>query len=266
VSTQRYVSDELTHFVGRDLMSAGAENKLEDREEQLYERLVVILHEGCLKTGGRRTGVNADPAIGKEGITVERVTTYEVGSDDLSRMFDPAVVCFCDIPVGDIAIHIAKYSPFGLAFSRDHLLDRGTNPVLYLAEDATVDEGGETFGELFANEMNRVLRLLTELQWARQRPEGAPRLEGVEIPKKITDEAMLAHQFLLIRMFSLVKAFRGDAADEDPENFYMEREWRRYGDLEFDIEDVCRVYVPKRFAKRLRTDLPQYYGQVTFSG
>lgn len=264
MSIQRYVSDELSHFVGRDLVSAGAEGKLEDREEQLYERLVSILREGRLKTGGRRSGVNADPSIGKEGITVDRVITYEVDSDDLSRMFDPSVVCFCEIPVGDVAIHIAKYSPFGVAFSREFLLERGTNPVLYLAEDAIVDEGPETFGELFATEMNRVLRLLTELQWARQRPESAPRLEGVQVPKKITDEAMLAHQFLLIRMFSLVKAFRGDAADEDPENFYMEREWRRYGDLEFGIEDVCRVYLPKRFAKRLREDLPDYYGQVTF--
>ena len=45
----------------------------------------------------------------------------------------------------------------------------------------------------------------------------------------------------------------------------MEREWRRYGDLDFTLDDVCRVYLPARFAKRLRSDLPEYYGQVTFA-
>lgn len=66
-------------------------------------------------------------------------------------------------------------------------------------------------------------------------------------------------------VFPLIKAFKGNSADEDPENYYMEREWRRYGDLDFSLEDVCRMYLPQRFAKRLRADLPDYYGQMTFS-
>lgn len=265
MKAQRYVSDELTHFVGRDLMADATDADRERLEEQLYERLVAILREGQLKTGGRRTGVNADPSIGKEGITVERVITYEVGSKSLQKMFDPAVICFCDIPVDDIGIHVSKYSPFGLAFSRDFLLERGTNPVLYLAEDAAVGEEAGMLGDLFIEEMNRALRLLSELQVAHSHPAGAPRLHDVQgLPPGVTHDATLAHQFLLIHVFAFVKAFRGDSADEDPENYYMEREWRRYGDLDFMLEDVCRVYLPRRFAKRLRSDLPDYYGQVTF--
>jgi hypothetical protein len=266
MSGQRYVSDELTHFVGRDLTLGAADIEREDLEDQLYGRLLTILKDGQLKTGGRRTGVNADPSIGKEGITVERVVTYEVGSRNLGKMFDPAVICFCDIPVDDLGIHVSKYSPFGLAFPRDFLLARGVNPVLYLAEDAKVDEGGGTIGDLFIEEMNRALRLLSELQVAHSHPKGAPRFRDVEgLPPGVPHDATLAHQFLLIRVFSLVKAFRGDSADEDPENYYMEREWRRYGDLDFALDDVSRVYLPKRFAKRLRADLPGYYGQVTFA-
>jgi hypothetical protein len=265
VSIQRYVSNELTHFVGGDLMKDAPEREREKREERLYRRLIAILEAGCLKTGGTKTGVNANPSTGKKGMTIRQVVTYKVGSTDLTAMFDPSVICFCDIPVGDVAIHMSKYSPFGLAFRREYLLKRGANPVLYVAEDAKVDEEDQTFGELFVEEMNRALRLLSELQLARQRPEMAPQLTGVEVPSTVSDDAMLAHQFLMIRVFSLVKAFRGDSADEDPENYYMEREWRRYGDLDFSLEDVCRVYLPERFAKRLRGDAPDYYGQVTFS-
>lgn len=268
MSRQRYVSDELTHFVGRDLMQSMADEERESREAQLYDRLIAILRSGTLATGGKRTGVNADPSIGKEGITVEKVISYNVGSTDLQTMFDPAVVCFCDIPVGDIAIHMSKYSPFGLAFSRNFLLKHGANPVLYLAEDAVIDDDtGQTNRDLFIEEMNKVLMLLTELQLATDKePGGAPRFPDLEgLPKRISDAAILAHQFLLIRAFAYVKSFRGDSADDDPENFYMEREWRRYGDLDFALDDVCRVYIPKRFARRLREDLPEYYGQVTFA-
>jgi Putative abortive phage resistance protein AbiGi, antitoxin len=243
MSRQRYVSKELTHFVGRALMQEMPEEERESREDLLYERLIAILRGGTLVTGGKKTGVNADPSIGKEGITVEKVVSYNVGSTDLQTMFDPAVVCFCDIPVGDVAIHMSKYSPFGLAFSRKFLLGQGANPVLYLAEDAVIDDTGQTNGDLFVDEMNEVLKLLTELQFATvKKPEGVPRFPDLDgLPKRISDAAILAHQFLLIRAFSYVKAFRGDSADENPENFYMEREWRRYGDLEFALEDVCRV-------------------------
>jgi hypothetical protein len=246
-------------------MADATDANWESREEKLYRRLLSILEEGQLKTGGRKTGVNADPSIGKEGITVEHVITYEVGSKSLRKMFNPSVICFCDIPAEDIGIHVAKYSPFGLAFSRDFLLERGTNPVLYLAEDAVVGGGEETLGGLFIEEMNRALNLLSELQVAHSHPAGAPRLHDVEgLPHGVTHDATLAHQFLLINVFAFVKAFRGDSADEDPENYYMEREWRRYGDLDFTLNDVCRVYLPRHFAKRLRVDIPDYYGQVTF--
>lgn len=262
---QRYVSDELTHFVGRDLMEDMSDDERDAREGRLYDRLVTILRDGQLVTGGKKTGVNADPSIGKEGITVEHVVTYVVGARSLTTMFEPSVVCFCDIPVGDVGIHMAKYSPFGLAFSRDFLLERGANPVLYLAEDAKVDQG-QTFGELFVEEMNHALDLLSELQLAKRQSEGAPPYPDLQgLPKRVSDGAMRAHQFLMIHAFSLVKGFRGDSADEDPENYYMEREWRRYGDLEFALDDVCRIYLPQRFAKRLREDLPDYYGQVTFA-
>ena len=63
---------------------------------------------------------------------------------------------------------------------------------------------------------------------------------------------------------SYVKAFDARRSDEDPENFYMEREWRMLGNLNFALGDVYRVLLPEDYAPHLRADIPEYVGQVIY--
>jgi hypothetical protein len=65
-------------------------------------------------------------------------------------------------------------------------------------------------------------------------------------------------------VFAFVKCFDETRADDDNENYYMEREWRVLGDVAFSLEDVSRVILPEEFAKRCRADVLGYYKQVTF--
>jgi abortive phage resistance protein AbiGi (putative antitoxin) len=65
-------------------------------------------------------------------------------------------------------------------------------------------------------------------------------------------------------VFSLCKPFDASKDDTDDENFYMEREWRVLGNVQFTLKDVYRVVLPSAFAERLRHDVPDYFGQVTF--
>jgi hypothetical protein len=51
-------------------------------------------------------------------------------------------VCFCDIPVADLSLHIGKYSAFGIAFTKRFLVKRGASPVFYIAKDSDIDPGG----------------------------------------------------------------------------------------------------------------------------
>ncbi len=239
---QRYVSDELTHFVGRNLR-AEIEDK-EDREEALYCLLVDILKAGTLLALGPWTGEDMGRRPGKG----TRYVSWDP-SADLGEMFTANVVCFCDIPVGDLGIHMSKYSEFGLAFSREFLLQRGANPVLYLATDGLIIGSGRFNGDEYTDGIRHALKYLADRSREEEHDEGGFAL----------------HSFLTLQVFPLIKPFRGSLADDDEENYYMEREWRHNGELGFELGDVRRIVLPERFAKRLRDDLPDYYGQVTFA-
>jgi abortive phage resistance protein AbiGi (putative antitoxin) len=45
-------------------------------------------------------------------------------------------ICFCDIPVTDLEIHMKKYSRVGLSFLKPFLVSKGANPVLYVANNS----------------------------------------------------------------------------------------------------------------------------------
>lgn len=70
--------------------------------------------------------------------------------------------------------------------------------------------------------------------------------------------------FLLHEIFSYLKFFDESRSDDDPENFYMEREWRVTRNVAFSLDDVYRVFLPAGYARRFREDVPAYSGQVTF--
>ena len=55
---------------------------------------------------------------------------------DVTEAVYSRVVCFCDIPVTDLAIHMTKYSRFGLSFLKPFLISKGANPVLYVANNS----------------------------------------------------------------------------------------------------------------------------------
>ena len=98
LKTQRYISDELTHFVGKSLSN----------ENDQYSLLVSILKSGWLTHPPHE---NTDTNSG--GLTLSR---HMKVSENL--MYAPEVICFCDILLDDIGFHAAKYSRIGLAFSK----------------------------------------------------------------------------------------------------------------------------------------------------
>lgn len=240
---QRYVSDELTHFVGRGL-----------HEEAQFRLMVRILEEGHLSPPPH------DPE--PRG----RVTIDPDGRVSRNEAYEPEAVCFCDIPVGDLDIHIQKYSPFGLAFRKPFLVERGASPVFYVAgasrtlrRDLRAGKDAETTRADYFDEMVRAYhQLRAEAEKALVRlPPGAPERGHHEALLRLAD-------FLDFEVWSYLKFFEYPLHDEDPENYYMEREWRLLGALRFSLDDVRRVILPESYAREFRKTFPGYHGQIIF--
>jgi hypothetical protein len=177
-------------------------------------------------------------------------------------LYRSTVVCFCDIPVGDIHIHTKKYQPFGLAFSKTWLSSAfGASPVFYVAKHARVShpstDGSADLGLL----MNEFVREHLQANMSvRQSLDTRPEDFWERVWSMGTMRA-----FLSKHVFSFIKCFDENLPDDDPRNFYMEREWRVWGDVKFDLSNVVRLLFPEEFARRLRSDIPDYCGQVEFT-
>jgi Putative abortive phage resistance protein AbiGi, antitoxin len=253
---QRYVSRELTHFVGR---------KSKD-DEARYNLLKRILSSGKLEPRHRGSILFPDT------YSVDMSNTAKLSTN---KVYETETVCFCDIPVEDFEVHMRKYSRFGLSFQKSFLIKKEANPVFYIASDAAdhfpaipgrpLQLGrrkitrADTFDAFFDKFRNIYDRLFP---WVALNGPGRK-----EVPEKlmpILEELMIQRHFIN-DLFSYLKFFDARKSEISATNFYMEREWRIRGTLKFDLNNVWRIIVPTKYARRLRRDFGEFYGQITFS-
>jgi hypothetical protein len=233
---QRYVSNELSHFVGS--------KSLNNVQEQ-YSVLKTIL---------RNERITHDPnAPHTKGIETMGLYGNINGSFASNTMYNPNMVCFCDIPASDLAIHTAKYGVCGLSFSKEFLAEKGVVPVFYTTKNAAAefDEPAKRLEILF----DRITRC--------NQDELPP-----ELKQLLTDNPNAVREikyFLHFKIFSYIQCFDCSLNDGDPKNYYFEREWRSLYDIEFVLDDVQRIFIPMQMSKQFRNDFPNYYGQITFT-
>jgi Putative abortive phage resistance protein AbiGi, antitoxin len=255
-SLQRYVSAELSHFAGRG-----------KPESEQYDTLVKIVRSGTLLAPG---GVPPG-ATEEDGTPIPPGIRLEINpGESVAEKFRGTIVCFCDIPVEDLGIHTEKYSRFGLSFRKDFLVARGASPVFYLDDRAPVDSLMPSLSwapaareEIFDIGLRLTHEVLLELQFGRTGPSGE-RIEPCATEGHDVSRIRDIQSFLGFHVFAFLKPFDASTADTDPANFYMEREWRVLGNVDFAVENVYRVFLPQEYARRFRDDLPEYAGQLTF--
>jgi hypothetical protein len=200
-------------------------------------------------------------------------------------MYSPQVVCFCDIPVDDLDIHVQKYGRFGIGFPKSILIERGANPVFYVANPSTIHKRFSS--DLIAD----IMRDPTNFDYNRVRESVDQRIErGAAFDRAVPEwhrlidmlrdllmrtssspgvppEAHKLHDltlFMDFEVFSLIKCFDPNLDESHRENFYMEREWRVVGNVPFKLSDPSRVLVPEEFGGRLKADVPDYAGQIHY--
>jgi len=249
MDSQRYISIELTHFVGRSLLT----------DEARYRLLVKILKEGKLKAPG-----------------YNQLTISLKKSVSQNEMFKLAVVCFCDIPVADLGNHIGKYGAFGLSFLKPFLIMKGANPVFYIAANSIVNKAGGDFAYWWTDEsaVEPPIRTGTAGAGTIKRSEYFDKmLQEYEAlfrtfmrqeSQRDFEKVRHLQRFLSFYVFSYLEPFDDSLTDDHPDNFYMEREWRILGHVDFSMSDVHRVILPQSFSGRFRRDLSEYVGQISF--
>lgn len=248
-SQQRYISNELTHFVGRK----------EKTPNKQYERLLKILNEGKLihDLTDKIMGISAS-AEPTSGVLIRVRPNAKLSNNE---MFNPEMVCFCDIPVEDLNIHIQKYSPFGLSFEKNFIVQHGGAPVYYIPKEAAVKieilaRVGHNKGELFNKIVPKLCAYFNIDYKTIQSPSNT---DSSSISTKL-----LLGSFLDLHILSYLQFFDHNLPDDHEKNYYFEREWRIVGKLKFKISDVKRIFMPGRYSEQFRKDFPHYYGQLTF--
>ena len=259
MKSQRYVSNELTHFVGRD----------DTKPEEKFARFKTIIETGNLQAGylypwdttaeDRADLEEKAPHFlrQKPGETREGpMWGSKPGSLMAGTLLGGTALCFCDIPVDDLAIHMSRYGHFGLSFRKSFLAERGATPVFYVAQDAIVGgkdlEAGKPLGSVL-DEIARDLAILSDS------------LRGNDpLPGSTTKPIFVLSQ-LYQRVLCLIQGFDADMDAREEKNCYMEREWRMLRSLHFGLDDVYRVVLPESFAMQFREAFPKYSGQVTFA-
>jgi hypothetical protein len=245
--TQRYVSHELTHFVGRG-----------KSEEEQYDLLVnKIIKAGWLMHPPYNLKEKAGWVIKFDALMSK------------NELVNPRMICFCDIPVADLSIHMAKYSRFALSFHKAFLIEKGANPVHYIAKNSITDglSGRMIRAELYDQKVPNLLRSLVMMMcdFAPKPTDGTNKARVTSDTDPRCLQLSDINSFLQEEVFSLIKFFDDSKSEDDPENYYMEREWRVMGHVDFQIDDVYRVILPESFMKHFRKDLTDFNGQVTFA-
>jgi hypothetical protein len=261
MNTQSYISDKLTHFVGR----------AEPTYAEQYALFLKILgdrfdpgkprEQGWLRASYRE---EFGPGFVMSSDGQKRLSTNEA--------IKCTMLCFCDIPAGQLNIHMAKYGPFGIAFSKQFLIRCGATPVHYVPSNArnrTIGIGPRNVAERFDDLRAELQGVRADLEEYVTRIDGyTPFLSKLSSPKTTPEGHRLRGRFSALQgeleelIFARIKFFTEGLPKEHPNNYYMEREWRLYDGLAFRLADISRIILPQDYRRQFQEDVPDYIGEV----
>jgi hypothetical protein len=230
-----YTSDELFHFVGRSNPSSHDHN---------YETLSKIIDSGW---------VSAPPHIkgwGPHSYRLDLSRTLESG-----ELIQPAITCYCDIPIAALEIHVAKYGHFGLSFKRETLVKYGARPVTYFPISKT--DPFSPYGKSLLRDIEATYRSFIKHLAAPVAKSHFSRGHGSE--SATPEDTIRALRGTLERDFiAFIKPFNADLPLDHPDNYYLEREWRKLGNMEVTIDTLNRVVVKQGYETRFAKAFPQF--------
>lgn len=237
-----YTSDHLYHFVGW---------RTPQDDEENWKTLSLILDASCISHPPH------DAGFGTTAYTID--LSKSLFSEDL---IVPTVTCFADIPEGSLGWHVKKYGYFGVCFKRDFLIQQGARPVTYIP--MVPNEWRNAInGKYLLNDIEQVYRGFCDLYDKRIPKTAGPvsRTMG-QRPEKEEDVLRALKAILEKDFLAYIKPFDATLAPEDRRSYYMEREWRKFGNLCFAADDVSQVWVAPDYRERVQARFPALSSKV----
>ena len=112
--TQRYISNDVVHFIGKGL----------DLDQQ-FRLLTKIMNEGWVTHPPHNPSISGNLSVNTSSTVSE------------NQMYSPEITCFADIPLQELSLHMEKYSSVGLSFSKNFIAKSGGAPIHYIAKNST---------------------------------------------------------------------------------------------------------------------------------
>lgn len=234
-----YTSSELFHFVGRNEPENHAQN---------YKTLVSVLTEpGCVSHWPhRRDWGSMQLRINPGGSLLNEELIYST------------VTCFADIPRDKLHMHIKKYGHFGVSFLRRLLVKYHARPVMYLPW--FTDDYLGISGRPLILRIDQIYKALFELSRETSKEETT---RGFSQPPRSREETVEETETIFSAHFlGFLKVFNADLPNDHPKNYYMEREWRKFGNLCFEPHDVQTILVADGYKEQSEDKFPVYRGRI----
>lgn len=223
-----YTSDVLYHLVGR-------------RDPTNDERNLKTLR-AILQSMEIRTNSVADKS---GGITLMIDSEREcVEGEPIAQ----TVTCFCDIPFESLGLHTSKYGQFGVGVDRKRVAEWGGRPVIYIP---TLPRNELSANNRFCKEAISSWKGLDV--FFPDQPLESERYVGAAPVSPI--EAVDLAGSLILNMLAFVKTFNVELLEDHPENYYMEREWRKLANLPLHLP-LLEIIAPIRYHASIREEFP----------
>lgn len=232
----RYISDELFHFVG---------HSSPNDDESNYQTLKKIIDSRCVSHAPHDDNWGA--------------TTYTINWDGLletEQLIIPSVTCYADIPFEALSLHVNKYGKFGIGFPRSRLTRYDARPVMYIPMRS--DDWASPNGRALLRDIEAAVKGFNESVVETLAEETLEHRRLGEVPSTHEGAISAVESVLHKDFLAFIKPFNSELPHNNPDNFYMEREWRKYGNMKFEVADISRVVVAKGFKGQALADFPAY--------
>jgi hypothetical protein len=234
-----YTSDELFHFVGHASPTDDNEN---------FGKLRNILDSNCISHSPH------DASWGK----ISHETRWD-NRLETEQLIVPSVTCYADIPFEALSTHTSKYGKFGVALPRWLLIKYGARPVTYIPMRS--DDWQSIYGRSLLRDIEAAVKSFKE-QVVENQQQIEPRSRTLDKPRTPEEAIAAIHTILLKDFLAFIKPFNSELPNDHPSNYYMEREWRKYGNMKFEADQVSRILVAKGYKEQTIEKYPVYEDRV----